>query len=137
MSWQRGLREISTQKGGDTMNFNPIKGFIILAAVILTIWLLIWTFVRPARATFTQQVTICHVDGESGNSQTLTLPLVAALNHLTHHDQDYRGECKEPEVTPTPTESVTPTPTPECGLEELAEVPCEVTPTPTATPEAT
>lgn len=108
---------------------NKLWLYLGIAVIVIFILLVLRLFIPQADAT-QRFFYICHVEkpDEGGvNQQTLHLPLPAVLAHLRQHDADYRGECEEPE--PTPTEEPEPTPTEEPECKEDCEEPEEPTPT--------
>ena len=89
-------------------------GVVTMAAVAaLSVWPLSAVAAKP------KMITICHVPpGNTGNPQTLTLPVATARMHLRQHPDDYRGPCKAatsstsaPSTTNATTSTSTSTPT--------------------------
>jgi len=80
-------------------------------------------------ATGNTNVNICHCS--QGVCTTKSVSPASATKHLTQHEGDYEGVCKEITPTPTPTIEITPTPT----ITEPTPTPAPTeTPTPTLTP---
>jgi hypothetical protein len=72
-----------------------LVGVLLALGIGLILWFVFLSdSVVGANAKPPAKVDVCHIDGKSGNSQTLNLPPdTATKEHLDIHDLDYLGVC--------------------------------------------
>lgn len=80
---------------------NTVPNSVIIAYALLGFLLgmlisyVLWGYNYNVSAKV-KKIDVCHIDGKSGNSQTLNLPEdTAHETHLNIHDLDYEGKCAE------------------------------------------
>jgi outer membrane biosynthesis protein TonB len=126
------------------MKIHKLYGTLALLAVLL--------LVSVVTVSAVEKVTVCHAAGQEGTLQYVTLEVPPneggfPQGHFTEggspeagHENDYLGECDEPDPTETPvppTDTPVPTDTPEPTATETATEGPSPTPTDTAEPTAT